>query len=408
MDQRADNRELLHRLGERVKELTALHDTARILQNDERPLQALMEDVALRLPGAWQYPEIAGARIFFRDLDVRSPGFRLTDWMQTAGFTTPSGDAGGVEVCYLEERPQSVEGPFLAEERSLINSVAEMLRSHFQETLATEALRRAYDDLEDQVRLRTQQLEEANRTLQLQIAEHTRVQERVERYQRQLRRLASELSLSEARQRRIIAGELHDHIGQALAFIRIRMRRLQGDAIFSGFEDSIADILQLVEQAINSTRSLTFQISPPVLYELGLQAAMEWLAEQLGSEHEVDVRVEADDSIDALPEDSRVVLFQAVRELIVNAIKHAGPSRIIVRAHVGPQAATVEVTDDGCGFDASRVSATEGDAATFGLFSIRERLDYLGGSMDVASRPGSGTSVTLTTPLRPTSEEERF
>lgn len=345
-----------------------LQETVRILQDESQPIRELMADVVRQLPPAWQYPEITGARVFFRDMDVRSPNFRPTEWMQSVRFTTLTGEQGGVDVCYLEERPQAADGPFLEGERALLNSLAQMLRSHFQHVAALEALRQAHDDLEAQVRLRT--------------------------------RLASELSLSEARQRRIIAGELHDHIGQALAFIRVRLSRLQGDAVFSGFEDTLADIMRLVEQAINSTRSLTFQISPPVLYELGLQAGLEWLGDQLGQEHDVNLRVDADGAVDDLPDDTRVVLFQAARELIVNAIKHAGPRHIVVSAALSGGEATVSVVDDGSGFDVARLNTSGAEMTTFGLFSIRERLDYLGGSMTIESRPGSGTSVILRAPAR--------
>jgi signal transduction histidine kinase len=269
--------------------------------------------------------------------------------------------------------------------------------------LTLETLRRAHDDLKaelDDLRAeldaRTRQLEEMEQTLRRKQAESARAGGRMDAYQRQLRALAAQLSLSEARQRRIIAGELHDHVGQALAFIRLRLVRLQGDAVFSGFEDSVADILRLVEQTINSMRSLTFQISPPVLYELGLGAALEWLAERLGGEHGVDIVVEADGALDGLPVDTSVLLFQAVRELIVNAIKHADPRKVEVRADLRKGEAVVVVTDDGRGFDPATVSA--GEAGTFGLFSIRERLDYLGGAMELVSAPGAGASVTLRTP----------
>ena len=368
MNQRAADQELIRRLDKRAKELTALQGIIRTLQDESRPTRDLMADVVGQLPSAWRHPEITGARIFFRDLDVRSPNFHPTEWMQSARFTTPSGEQGGVEVCYLDERSQAAEGPFVEGERALLDSLAEMLRSHFQHVAALEALRQAHDDLEAQVRLRT--------------------------------RLASELSLSEARQRRIIAGELHDHIGQALAFIRVRLSRLQGDAVFSGFENSLADIMRLVEQAINSTRSLTFQISPPVLYELGLQAALEWLGDQLSQEHDVNLNVDADGAVDDLPDDTRVVLFQAARELIVNAIKHAGPRHIVVSAALSGGEAIVSVADDGCGFHVAHLNTSGAEMTTFGLFSIRERLDYLGGSMTIESRPGSGTSVVLRTPAR--------
>ena len=398
-----DTNELLHRLGERVKELTALHKTARILQDDSRPSRVLIEEVLALLPPAWQYPEITGARIHFQDLDVRSENFATSDWIQTATFTTRTGQTGGIEVCYLKERPEAVEGPFLAEERDLIDSLAEMMRSYFQQKTAYEELEAARDDLEAKVHLRTEQLEAANESLQEQIVEYRRAQEKIDRYQRQLRKLASELSLTEERQRRTIARDLHDHIGQAMAFMRMRLTRLQGDAVFSGLEGSLSEITKLLDQTINSTRSLTFEISPPVLYELGLRAAFDWLAEQFGAKHSLNVKVRADGLIDRLPDDSRVALFKSVQELLVNAVKHAGASQVVVNALVQNGRAVVNVADNGCGFDVRKLSETAVDSMTFGLFSIRERLEYMGGEMSINSQVGRGTEVKLVVPIVATS-----
>lgn len=389
------------------KELRALYRIARLLQDDDRPTLDVIAEVLAVVPSGWRFPHILRARVFFRDLEVRSPGFQPTPWVQSARFATRNGDVGGIDVCYLEERPSASEGPFLAEERNLIDSLADILRSHFQHVTALEALHQAHHDLEVMVLERTAQLEEANRSFEQQVVEHRRDQARIEEYQRRLQKVASELSLTEARQRRVIAQELHDQIGQALAFIRMKIMRFRGDAVFCGFESSIEDILRLLTQTINSTRSLTFEISPPVLYELGLASALEWLGERLGSAHEIPIDVSADESLDALPDDMRIVLFQAVRELVVNAIKHADPQRVTIRGGVSDHGVRVVVSDDGRGFDVGQVREAGVDGMTFGLFSIRERLAYMGGHMDIESTLGEGTSVALITPLGGTPGEVR-
>ena len=147
--------DLLHALRERVKELTALHATARILQDGTKPLAEVMQALAALLPSAWQYPEITAARIRYQELQADSPGFAESAWRQAAAFTTRDGRAGSIEVFYLEARPPADEGPFLKEERDLIDSLAEMLSSYFQHKLASDALQRAHDELEMQVRART-------------------------------------------------------------------------------------------------------------------------------------------------------------------------------------------------------------------------------------------------------------
>ncbi len=128
---------LVHDLGERVKELTALHATSRLLNEPGTPRELLARIVTL-LPPAWQYPDITDARIATGDIDVRTDGFELTPWVQRADFTTSDGRTGTIEIVYREARPNAAEGPFLAEERSLIQSLAGMLRAYFERVHAEE------------------------------------------------------------------------------------------------------------------------------------------------------------------------------------------------------------------------------------------------------------------------------
>ncbi len=365
----------LHKLKERVKELTALHRTARILQDQTKSARDVIEEVAALLPPAWQYPEIAAARIRFDGIEAKTPGFRESEWMQTAPFSVRGGQAGEIQVCYLERRAPADEGPFLREERDLIESLAEMLRSYFQHLIADEALLAAHSELERTVAARTRELGETNAAL---------------------RRLAFELSIAEARERKEIAGDLHDHIGQALAFIKMSVAQFQGDSIFCGFEARIEEILKLLDQTIRYTRNLTFEISPPALYELGLEAAIDGLAERFRTKHGLAVRIEAED-VGPLGDEVAVLLYKSVQELLTNVTKHAAAANATVRLRREGDLLRVEVEDDGRGFDGGALDAwRHGDH--FGLFKIRERLRYLGGTMQVRSEPGRGAAVTLSTP----------
>lgn len=368
--------DLLHKLQERVKELTALHGTARILQDQSRSAEDVMRDVAALLPPAWQYPEIAAARISFERLEARTAGFRETEWRQIAPFVVRGGQSGEIEICYLEERPSAGEGPFLKEERDLIESLAEMLRFYFQHLLADENLLRAHADLERIVAARTAELRETNVSL---------------------RRLASELSLAEARERRKIAEDIHDHIGQALAFTKMSVEQFRGNAIFCGFEGKIDEIATLLDQTIQYARNLTFEISPPALYELGLEAAIDGLAERFRKKHGLAVRVETEPETGPLGNDVVVLLYKSVQELLTNVAKHASAKSAAVRIERTGDIIRVEVEDDGCGFDAGALGSC-GAGDHFGLFNIRERIQYLGGSMEIRSAPGQGTTVALLTP----------
>ena len=390
--------EILHKLGERVKELTALHRTARLLQDNQRPAADVIRDVVGLLPDAWQYPEITAARIRFGHYDVATPNYAETPWVQSVVFNTGSGDSGSVEVRYLEQRPEETEGPFLSEERDLIESLAEMLRSYFQHLLADDALRKAHDNLEQQVRERTAALSASNEALQAQIAEQMRARQQITAFQEQLRKLNSELSLAEARERRAIASDLHDHIGQALAIVRMRVTEFRSNAVFCGFEDGIDEILMLLDKTIQYTRSLTFEISPPILYELGLIAAVEWLAEHFESKYGFKVQVVSNGNSIALREEVQIVLFKCVHELLMNAAKHSQAKRVTVTIASGKANFQIAIADNGKGFDMAMLESASITSSTFGLFSVRERLKYLDGKFEICSIVGKGTTATLEAP----------
>jgi two-component system NarL family sensor kinase len=362
--------EIEHQLAERVKELTALHRTARLLQDHGRPDEELMADIVALLPGAWQYPDAAAARIRYRGREYCSPGFSETAWTQRSPFGTEVGSPGDVAVAYLVACPDAAEGPFLAEERELVDSLADMLGAHLARRLADEALRAAHQSLAELVDERTADL----------------------------RRLASEVTLTEARQRRAIASDLHDHVGQALAHMKQRVRLLQGNAVFSGHADDFAEILRLLDMTIAYTRSLTIQISPPVLYELGLQPALEALADSLGQRRRFPVQVRTAGAPRALPEACQVFLYQSVAELLANSLQHSGAGSATVAIRWSDQDLTVTVSDDGRGFDPAALRRCQ-PSGGFGLFSVRERIKDLGGAVSVTSAPGAGCRVLLSVPL---------
>jgi signal transduction histidine kinase len=396
--------EVVWALKERVKELTALHGAARILEHAGRTPAVIVKEIAALLPPAWQYPGITAARISIGAVETATANFRRTPWSQTAAFSIGEGAEGLIEVVYLEERPVIFEGPFLKEERALIQSLAQMLASYFERQAAEEKARNAYNDLERQVRDRTADLERMNQALRDEISERLRAEEAIRRSQAQLRRLATELTLAEERERRAIASNLHDHIGQALAVIRARLRQMQGNAMFSGMENDIEDMLALMDQTIQSTRTLTFEISPPVLYDLGLEPALQWLCRQFQKRHGLRAEMTSEGSGPPVADDIQITVFRSVQELLLNAAKHARASSVRVHLARLPAGLRIEVRDDGKGIDLSPEGATMDDHGGFGLFSIRERLRVLGGALGVSSSPGRGAAFTLDVPLAGSAE----
>ena len=230
------------------------------------------------------------------------------------------------------------------------------------------------------------------------ISKRKEAEEKLILYQEQLRSLASELSLAEERLRRRIATELHDNIAQNLAVSKVKLEAL-ADPANPGLVKSLGEVIDLVAQTIDATRSLTFEMSPPVLYELGFEAAVGWLAKQTRQRFGLDVEFSDDGKAKPLDIDVRVLLFQAVRELLVNVVKHAGTGRAKVSVHRGRGRILVTVEDDGVGFDVSSIGISDYSKGGFGLFNIRERLSHIGGGVEISSKPGHGTRVTLTAPI---------
>ena len=264
---------------------------------------------------------------------------------------------------------------------------------------AAHALEDAHQDLERRVEARTFDLRRANDSLHQTLEEQQRTDAMLRQSQERLRALATELALAEERERRRIAAELHDRTIQSLGMSRIKMGALLKSEGRAEREELSRDLLHLIEGAIHDTRSLIFELSPPILYELGLEPAVEWLVERLEEREGITGTFQGDRVAKPLAQDLQVALFQAVRELLENVGKHARATRFEVALARDGQRISVRIEDDGVGFDPTVLSASSPPVRGYGLFSIRERLGLLGGKLEIESNPGAGTRVLLSAPL---------
>ena len=232
------------------------------------------------------------------------------------------------------------------------------------------------------------------------ITKRKQAEEELLKYQEQLRSLSSQLTLTEEKERRLIATHLHDHVGQMLAIAKMKLSELQNTFSSSDRETSLEEIQGFIEEALQETRSLVTDISPPVLYELGLEAAIKWLAEQVHEKHGIAYNIEDNKQPKPLNDDTRSILFQAARELLFNTVKHADASQICLLIKRDGEYMHIEIKDDGVGFDYESKRHYEGVSNGFGLFNIRERLNHIGGRLEIESEAGQGTRCTLIAPLR--------
>lgn len=221
-------------------------------------------------------------------------------------------------------------------------------------------------------------------------------QRRIIDYQRQLKALASELTVAEERLRREFATQLHDELSQVVAMAKLRLEGLiqSTDAPARAQLEQIAADL---EQALGAVRSLTAKLSYPALGVLGLSKAIEkWLDEEIGQKHKLQTVFVDDQSPKPVDKDVQSVLFRSVREVLTNAVKHSKARRIVVAIQRWQSNIAVIIEDDGVGFDPAAVLP---HCSGFGILSIQESLSRLGGSIEVESRPGAGCRVVLQAPL---------
>lgn len=224
---------------------------------------------------------------------------------------------------------------------------------------------------------------------------------KLEEYQRELRMLANQVMRAEESERRRLAVDLHDGLGQLLNLARIKLGTLPTKGGIDALGPKLAEIARLLNQAVQAASTMTFELSPPVLYELGLLPALRWLAEMLERRYGLKVQVHEELRLYAPDEQIAIVLFRCARELLINVAKHAQTKDAILSICMDEQAIHLSVHDSGVGFDAGRkhspVRANKGDGS-FGLFSVRERVRYLGGNMHMSSAPGQGTTVRVSIP----------
>jgi len=230
------------------------------------------------------------------------------------------------------------------------------------------------------------------------ITEQKQAERELNVYQERLRALALELTMTEERERRRIATELHDRAAQSLAFARLQLASACKTVAEAETAKKLDDVSQILRESLGQIREVLLDLSSPSMNEIGLGVAIsEWLEQQIGRRHGLKTSFTDQCGKVPLDDDVRAVLFRNTRELLTNAVKHAQARTIAVRIESTGGALRITVEDDGAGLDPDNASGTSGGG--FGLFSIRERMLDLGGSLEIVSARGKGCKATLVMPL---------
>ena len=231
------------------------------------------------------------------------------------------------------------------------------------------------------------------------ITELKRAEEHLKDNQKHLRALAVQLSLSEERERRRIAEGLHDDIIQPLIFLDIKLKTVLDSGVDSKLTDSCQRMRTVIKKLVSDVRDFTFDLSYPVLHELGFKKAVkQWLISEIGEKHGLEVVFEDDREGKPLDDSVEIFLFKAVKELLVNVVKHAKAKKVKVALSREQGNMVICMEDDGVGF--SFDGKNNKKMTGFGLFNIHNRIEYLGGSFEMESKPEGGVQVVIKMPLK--------
>lgn len=233
------------------------------------------------------------------------------------------------------------------------------------------------------------------------ITEQKKAEDEIARRQEQLKSLASELALAEEQERHRIAVGIHDDIGSKLTLAKLELQTLMQSVSNSTIYESLKKQLGTIDQIIDSARSLTFELSDPVLYEIGLEAAVQsWLRKNIDQTSGLDWEFITNGTKLILDGRTKITLFKGIKEVVTNAVKYAQASKLLIHIESREGRICVTIEDNGIGFDTSGLATTTLDKGSFGLFYLKERLNYLGGELEIKSEPNKGTCIIMTIPSK--------
>lgn len=347
---------------------------------------------------------------FFRNLEKY---YKFFNNVPSAVFLSSIDDGRFVEV---NEAFETVSGYSLNEvigktvdeldlyvDNTLWQSVKESAeRSGRIETIEMEFRRKDKELRIGQVTAETIDLEEEKLLIGVisDITERKHAERAVNEYQENLRSLSSELINVESSEKRKIAEYLHDYLGQSLALAKIKVGSLQRADLSSQTNERLIEIEKDLTDAINYSQSVIYELSPPVLYELGLMEALKWKLDDFEKKQGIRTQINSPLPEINLDQVKSNLLFRTTVELLNNIVKHAQATEVILRVVLDENKIILTVSDNGVGFDPDTVSKFNAEKNQFGIFSIKERMRYYGGGMQIRSDPSNGTDVSVFLPIQ--------
>lgn len=345
-----------HDLGERVKELNCLYAIYNLSEQRHISVDEILGGTTRLIPPAWHYPEITSARITFRDRVFTTETFRETQWRQACDIFVQDERTGCVEVFYLNEMPELDEGPFLKEERNLINAIADQLGLLIERAQTESALRDS---------------------------------------ERKLHALSQKVLTTQEAERARLSRELHDELGHLLATARLEIDWVRKRGRDTEFAGNLEQALQLVQNATGALRRICKGLRPMIPDYVGLGLAIEALIDDFRAHSglEIDATLLPVEGC-AFDPDIAINIYRVLQEMLTNIARHANARRVRVRFELREGSLALEVEDDGLGMPDAAHAESDG----VGIVGMRERAALFGGALFIESEPGSGARVQLRIP----------
>ncbi len=344
---------LKHELRERSKELKCIYNIFNIVER-ENNLEKVIQEVVNVIPSSWQYPEITCSRIILEGMEFKTRNFRETHYKQISNINIYGRKKGTVEICYLEERPLCDEGPFLKSERDLIKGISQTLGK---------------------------------------IIERKRADEEIKKSHEKLRELFELLQVIREEERKNIAREIHDELGQLLTALKIDIKWLGKRINEHELVEKINSMTDLIDMTIQNVRRIASELRPIILDDFGLNAAILWHAKEIEKRTGIKFKITTIPEDIIMDKDKSVIIYRIIQELLTNIIRHARATKVEIKLKHRDNKLFVIVKDNGIGIEENV------DRKSFGLLGIKERVQYWRGVLRIKGKAGIGTSVTIILPV---------
>jgi PAS domain S-box-containing protein len=224
--------------------------------------------------------------------------------------------------------------------------------------------------------------------------------EEIQEYQTSLQKLTTEITMVEEKQKKEIASNIHDHLSQSLVISKMRIKELKRNPALKVIDEDLQFIETHISEALENSRKITFELSPPILYQLGIIDALNWLLEDLETTHKITFQLISHITHIELTDLKSILLYRSIQEVLTNAIKHAKASLITVTFDKDELGVNILIVDNGVGFDTTKLNNLKNHSGSgFGLFAVQERIRNIKGIFTITSVINTGTTIKIFIPL---------